>query len=159
VCEDKCCEPGELCGFLGCFTPNSGFTVPSIDVAWNEVFTGSALAPMVNLVGFEQRVGARFEIHAAPRPSTHIVLQAKVVDIEAPHRMVFDWIAPGMNAPATAAFTIQQTETETLFGVNRVAGDPTSCDLATSMLGSNWRTRLFMDTVSANLKRLQITPE
>jgi uncharacterized protein YndB with AHSA1/START domain len=114
---------------------------------------------MMNLVGFEERVGARFEIHATPRPSTHIVLQAEVVEVEAPHRLVFDWIAPGMTAPATAEFTIQQTETEMLFGVNRIAGDPKTCERATSMFGSNWRSNLFLNTVPTNLQRLQATPE
>jgi hypothetical protein len=39
-----------------------------------------------------------------------------------------------MPAPATAVLTMEETEKGPRLGVNRVGGDPTSCDVATALL-------------------------
>lgn len=156
---DKCCDPGEYCDGTFCRSIVPTQTQTSIERAWKEILHGTALAPMLSLEGFEERVGARVQIHATPRPLTEIRIQAEVVAIEFPHRVVFNWQAPGMTDSATAEFALRETEGGILFDVNRLAGDPATCDLATQIMGSNWRSKLFAKTIASNLQQLQARPE
>jgi len=114
---------------------------------------------MLSLANFEERVGAPFQIRATPRPIAEVVVEASVEEIEFPNRVVFSWTAPGMIAPATAEFALRETEHGVVFSVNRLTGDPETCNLATKIMGSNWRTQLFSRTVAANLSRVQIRPD
>jgi uncharacterized protein YndB with AHSA1/START domain len=154
LCYDKCCPIG-ACTFYGCLTEARVTRPTTAEVLWRAVFESDALAPTLSFVGFVPQAGSRFQLRAAPPGKTASLVDCEVVEVEYPTRVVFTWQTESMPAPATAVLTMEETEKGPRLGVNRVGGDPTSCDVATALLGRRWQRSLFAEALPAYLQRMQ----
>jgi uncharacterized protein YndB with AHSA1/START domain len=143
ACRGKCCVADAAVCVLGeCLvptsTPNAG-----TEALWAAVLESDALAPTLSFVDFAPQAGHRFQLRAAPPGKPESLVECEVVEAHYPTRVVFTWRSASMAAPATAALTLEQTDKGPRLGVNRVDGDPASCDVATALLGRNWQRALF----------------
>jgi uncharacterized protein YndB with AHSA1/START domain len=124
------------------------------EALWRAVFEEEALAPTLSFVGFAPTAGHRFQLRVAPAGASESLVDCQVVAVEYPTRVVFEWRTASMHAPATAAFTLKQTDRGPRLGVNRLAGDPASCDVANQLLGRNWQRALFAEALPRYLGRM-----
>jgi hypothetical protein len=81
------------------------------------------------------------------------VIDCEVVEVDAPRRLVFNWRTGAMPAPATAVLAIDETEHGPRVSINRLAGDPESCQIATALFGRNWRRAMFGRVLPDYLER------
>jgi uncharacterized protein YndB with AHSA1/START domain len=153
-CGEKCCPIG-ACSIVGCLTDVRVTRPTTAEVLWRAVFESEALAPTLSFVGFVPQPGNRFQLRAVPPGKPASLVECEVVEVEYPTRLVFTWQTESMPAPATAVLTLEQTARGLRLGVNRVGGDPASCDVATALLGRRWQRTLFAEALPAYLQRMQ----
>jgi hypothetical protein len=152
-CRGKCCVfSGATCYLGQCEVLAAAPTVATATL-WHAVFEMDALAPTLAIVGFAPVAGQRFQLRVAPTGAAETLVDCEVIEVDYPTRVVFTWRVASTRAPATAAFTLRQTELGPRLGVNRVAGDPASCDVANVLLGRNWQRTLFAEALPQYLER------
>jgi uncharacterized protein YndB with AHSA1/START domain len=155
IFDVKCCPIGS------CFTETCLFGPAStgqhrIESAWKAILERDALAPALSFAGFEPQPGHRFQISTSKPGRTGAVADAEVVEVAYPTRMVFRWRLASMPEPATVELKFVQMEDGPRVAVNRIAGDPASCDLATALIGRRWQQALLGEKLPKFLEQMPV---
>lgn len=156
ACHGKCCVFSDaICVEGRCVSPPQSGSVISAEEAWRTIFATDALAPKLSFVGFAPQAGQPFQIRTGLPGGPESVVDCIVVAADVPRRLVFTWRTQSMAQAATAELTLEDTEKGARIGVNRVAGDPATCDVATALLGRNWQHEVFAKALPRYLERMR----
>jgi uncharacterized protein YndB with AHSA1/START domain len=84
-----------------------------IEAVWSELTDSAAISEWLMATGdFEPAVGCRFRLKTEHLSTTGYI-EAEVIDIDPPHRMVWMWSAGDGNAPSTVTFELSRAGDKT----------------------------------------------
>jgi uncharacterized protein YndB with AHSA1/START domain len=91
-----------------------------IEAVWSELTHAAAISEWLMVTGdFEPAVGCRFRLKTEDL-STSGYIEAEVIDLDPPHRMVWTWSAGDGNAPSTVTFELSRAGDKTRLRLRHV---------------------------------------
>ncbi len=80
-----------------------------IETVWRALTDRDALATWLMTNNFTAEVGHEFTMRGAPIPGWRGWVDCKVLELEAPHRMVWSWLDSEHGEPTTVVFELKPT--------------------------------------------------
>jgi len=151
-----CCDSFDICGINGCI---SGF--PTVNAApatvWRALTDPKALGAWAMDNDVEATVGHRFQLKTQPRNGFDGVMDAEILELDAPRRVVFRWRGGDLVEPATVEITLHAVAggAKTDIRFNRLSEDGAACGAAAAMLGARWQHRLLRSALPRYAERLE----
>jgi uncharacterized protein YndB with AHSA1/START domain len=107
-----------------------------LEAVWRAFATSDALAQWLMPNTFEPRVGHRFEFQTKPAPGFDGIVRCEVLELNAPHRLVFSWVGGGIDTRVTFELRAEASGTSVTLSHTGFAG-PKGV-LLSYMLGNGW---------------------
>src|SRR5215831_3095390 len=77
------------------------------EFVWRAITDSSILREWLMENNFQPQVGARCEFRMPPKPGFDGVVHCEVLEVEAPHRLVYTWDGGGMSGKTTVVWTLE----------------------------------------------------
>jgi uncharacterized protein YndB with AHSA1/START domain len=124
-------------------------------VVWRALTDADSLgAWLMPVTGFEPVVGQRFQLRAKPMPGWDGVIDAEVLELDEPHRMVWSWQGSQMRRGTTVTWTLEPLPSGgTRVRIAHAGFEGFGGLILSAMHGSGWK-RFVRTNLPAHLERV-----